>query len=253
VKEEKKDLTKITREERRAISREVKKVSRATKADKARADKAAAKAAKTAAKATKSAGNVEIKKPRLKLKLTLKVTKPAYIAGGIFLVLLFLYFIIQYLPPNIINLNFGYSPVFNMTDAQLRSAMASSFSSTNKIAIYPSSRLVEIKEGETSGVGIGIKNLMPESKNFSYVISVTQYSNCSLVTRELISSWFVSGKSNNNVPIDSGNFSAQKVLIKMPVNAPLCDMNFNVDVQNLGIAYAADSFEIRILPQALPF
>ena len=49
--------------------------------------------------------------------------------------------------------------VVDLTDQQLRNEINKLFSEDSKISIYPGTRLVEIKQEATDGVGFGIKNL----------------------------------------------------------------------------------------------
>src|SRR4030043_1883739 len=50
--------------------------------------------------------------------------------------------------------------VVDLTDQQLRDEVNKLFSEENKISIYPATRIIEIKQDTTDGIGIGIKNLL---------------------------------------------------------------------------------------------
>ena len=139
--------------------------------------------------------------------------------------------------------------VVDLTDQQLRSEISKLFSSEDKISIYPGTRLVEIKQEATDGVGIGIKNLLEGTAGttkFSYLVSAEDVSNCG-VTAAVAESWITVGKSATDLSIASGDIASRKVLFDIPVGAPLCTARFKVDVtQGNGVAYADDYFDLKI-------
>lgn len=141
--------------------------------------------------------------------------------------------------------------VVDLTDQQLRDQINQLFSSDSKIAIYPSTRLVEIKQDNTDGVGIGIKNLLTgasASKTFSYTVIVSDpnlQSKCG-IDESTAEGWITTGQSENNIPIPSGDFSSQKVLFEIPTGAPLCTIRYRVNVEADGTAYATDFFDLKI-------
>lgn len=141
--------------------------------------------------------------------------------------------------------------VVDLTDQQLRSEVNKLFSEESKISIYPSTRLVEIKQETTDGVGIGIKNLLTGAstdKKFSYtvVVSDSDLQNKCGINSGTAEGWIVTGKSEENIPIPSGDFSAQKVLFEIPVGSPLCTIRFRVNVEAGGTAYATDFFDLKV-------
>jgi hypothetical protein len=142
--------------------------------------------------------------------------------------------------------------VVDLTDQQLRNEITKLFSEESKISIYPGTRLVEIKQETTDGVGIGIKNLLTGSagdKTFSYAVVVSDsdlQSKCGITTATA-ESWIVTGKSEEDIPIPSGDFSTQKVLFEIPSGSPLCTIRFRVNVNtNDGKSYATDFFDLKI-------
>jgi hypothetical protein len=139
--------------------------------------------------------------------------------------------------------------VVDLTDQQLRSQISQLFSEEDKISVYPATRLVEIKQEATDGVGIGIKNLLQGTAGntvFSYVVSAEDVSNCG-VTPAVAESWISVGKTATDLTIASGDIAARKVLFDIPTGAPLCTTRFKVDVtQGGGTAYAEDYFDIKI-------
>jgi hypothetical protein len=160
------------------------------------------------------------------------------LVGGIFLV------------SKIINVSSG---VIDLTEQQLKTELGKLFSEETKVTIYPETRLVAIKQQETSnGVGIGIKNLLEGSsgdKEFSYEVTASDTASLQKcgVNKEVAEDWIVTGRTGDNINIPSGDFFQGRVLFYIPVGAPLCTMRYNVNVRVDGKAYAAtDSFDVRI-------
>ncbi len=139
--------------------------------------------------------------------------------------------------------------VVDLTDQQLRSQISQLFSSEDRTSIYPGTRLLEINQESTDGVGIGIKNLLTGTagtSTFSYSVSAADVSNCG-VTKTVAESWIVVGKSESNIAIASGDIASRKVLFNIPVGAPLCTARYSVTVSTSdGTTYASDYFDITI-------
>lgn len=141
--------------------------------------------------------------------------------------------------------------VVDLTDQQLRNEINKLFSEESRITIYPGTRLVEIKQEKTDGPGIGIRNLLTGAsgdKKFSYNVIVSDsniQSKCG-INAAVAEGWIVTGKSEQDIPIPSGDFSAQKVLFEIPVGAPLCTIRFRVNVEADGTAYATDYFDMKV-------
>jgi hypothetical protein len=138
--------------------------------------------------------------------------------------------------------------VVDLTDQQLRSEISKLFSEDSKMSIYPGTRLVEIKQGSTDGVGFGIKNLqqgVSGENTFSYIISATDTANCG-VTKAIAESWITVGKTEQDLAIPVGDSLVRKVLFNMPVGSPLCTVRFKIEVKIGNSNYASDFFDLVI-------
>ncbi|PIN91468.1 hypothetical protein COU57_00485 [Candidatus Pacearchaeota archaeon CG10_big_fil_rev_8_21_14_0_10_32_14] len=142
--------------------------------------------------------------------------------------------------------------VVDLTDQQLRGEVEKLFSEEKKLVIYPGTRYVDIKQGKTDGVGIGIKNLnrgTTEEDKFSYTVEVSDPDlrrKCS-VTEKDVEGWIVTGRQEINIPLPVGEFSSQKVLFEIPVGAPLCTFRMRVNVKDGTSSYATDFFDVKIV------
>jgi len=133
----------------------------------------------------------------------------------------------------------------DLTSAQLEDQINKLFSEDAKVVIYPQTRFVEIKQGETDGVGLGIFNTEGEAGTFSYEVVLSGISDCS-ETEEEVESWIKQGKAEDNIPIAVGSKSIQKVLIKAPEGSSLCSLRFRINVYQEEEAYATDFFDIEV-------
>ncbi len=139
----------------------------------------------------------------------------------------------------------------DLTDEQLKEELDKIFSEEQKLAIYPRTRYVGIKQGDLEGVGFGIKNLIEGSaatKKFHYKVEVSDpnlQKKCGVRVLE-VESWITTGKEEGNIPIPPGDFSSQKVLFNIPLGSPLCTIRFRVNVDVDGTAYATNFFDVNI-------
>ena len=139
--------------------------------------------------------------------------------------------------------------VVDLTNQQLESEIEKLFSEENAIAMYPSTRYIEIKQESTDGVGFGIKNLQQGAAGattFSYQVSASDVSNCG-VSKDVAESWIIVGKSENDIAIPIGGKIVRKIMFQIPLGSPLCIARFKVEVQAGENAYASDFFDVKIL------
>jgi len=141
--------------------------------------------------------------------------------------------------------------VVDLTDQQLRNEINKLFSEDSKVSIYPQTRLVEIKQEQIGGIGLGIKNLLVGStanKDFSYTVSVSDADleeKCG-IDEETAEDWIVTGRTESGIPIPPGDFSTQVVRFEIPLGAPLCTIRYRINVRADDTSYATDLFDLRI-------
>ena len=141
----------------------------------------------------------------------------------------------------------GARGAVDLTQKALEEEINKLFTEDKKMVIYPSSRFVEIEQGEIDGVGVGIKNLLEGvagSQDFTYETVVSNTGKCA-ETAEQIETWIEQGKSET-FPIPVGDLSAQKILIQPPTGSSLCTVRFRVNVFVGEAAYATDFFDIKV-------
>jgi len=146
------------------------------------------------------------------------------------------------------NIFSGATGVVDMTNEQLENEISKLFGEDKELVIYPSSQKVTIKQGDSDGFGIGIKNLLKGvsgTKTFSYDVVVADVGNCGVEESE-IENWIIVGKSESSIPIPVNGNSVQKVILEVPKGSPLCTFKLRVNVNAEGTSYATDSVFITV-------
>lgn len=126
--------------------------------------------------------------------------------------------------------------VLDITDQQLKDQISKLFGEDKKVVVYPDSKIVSIKQGEAGGFGIGIKNLREGSSNnvvFSYEVVVSDLKvqeKCG-VSAEEIEKFMVTGQSETDIPLASGEIYSTKVIFETQVGDPLCTVRMRVNAK----------------------
>jgi len=140
--------------------------------------------------------------------------------------------------------------IVDMTDDQLRDRISTIWGEDKKLVAYPTSREIEVKPGEVSGFGIGIKNLGKGSSpptDFRYEVVVSDEDierKCGIGASEA-EGWIVTGRAES-LEIAPGEFTSGKVLIEIPEGSSLCTFRYRINVGAGGNAYASELMDITI-------
>jgi len=137
----------------------------------------------------------------------------------------------------------------DLTDQQLKNEINKLFSEDKRLVIYPGTRFIEAPQGENSGIGIGIKNLLKgdsSTKTFSYEVVVSDASDCP-GEETTVSNWISLGRTESGLPIPVGDLSSQKVVLNVPEGTALCSARFRVNVFAEEAAYATDFFDVQVV------
>ena len=134
----------------------------------------------------------------------------------------------------------------DLTDEQLRSEINKLFGEDKELVIYPSSRRVEIKQGKTDGVGIGIKNF-DATDVYSYNVVANSGNNCPEDFEDTDAfNLIILGDSEEGIAIEAGGFAYRKVLLEIPQNAPICSIRYSISVTSEGGRTFPEFFDITI-------
>jgi hypothetical protein len=140
----------------------------------------------------------------------------------------------------------------DMTEDQIGNEMKKIFTEEKKLVIYPGTTEIEMKRGETWGVGLGVANRLKgdvRNQQFSYEVYVDDpdvRDNCGLNSNE-VEEW-IKGREGIDIPMPVGNdISVEKVLFEVPETAPLCSVKIRVQVKVDKANYASESFFMTIV------
>jgi hypothetical protein len=121
-----------------------------------------------------------------------------------------------------------------------------------RVVIYPPTREVSVKKGETGGFGFSIRNLKQSDTSFRYVVSLDS-SSCE-ITAQQADSLIILGKEGTNINIVSGESMADPILVRFSISeaVPLCSIRYNLDVYDLtsgGALYGNTvSVDLKVTP-----
>ncbi|MBU2503460.1 MAG: hypothetical protein KJ879_00175 [Nanoarchaeota archaeon] len=105
---------------------------------------------------------------------------------------------------------------------------------SKQIVVYPASRSISIKQGDSGGFGFSLRNIENLDETFSYSVSVMEISsNCQIAETEA-ESLLILGKIGTDISIPSGQTLENPILVKfdVPKSTPLCDIRYGLNVKD---------------------
>jgi hypothetical protein len=130
----------------------------------------------------------------------------------------------------------GAKNVAEMTDDQVTEELTKMFGVEQKVAVYPSTKQIDIVQGRLNGFGVGIKNLQGGStgtSKFSYEVIVSDSKvreKCGVTETEILN-LITTGQTEVDIPIASGEIYSSKVLFSTQEGDPLCTVRLRVDAK----------------------
>ena len=148
------------------------------------------------------------------------------------------------------NIMGGASDISEMTNAQLKEQVSKMFGEDKKLVVYPDTRHIEVKAGEASGFGVGIKNLLKGKADqmFSYEVILSDpdiQKKCGVGEQEVLG-WISTGRAEDNMGLASGEFVSTKVLLEIPEGSALCTFRYRINVKYGGQPYASELMDVTI-------
>jgi hypothetical protein len=125
--------------------------------------------------------------------------------------------------------------------------------SSKKVILYPATREISVKKGESGGFGFSIRNTGESDETFSYVVGVsTDEVKCAGISSSDAEKLILLGKSGSNINIPSGDSLENPILVKfdIPESASLCNIRYNLDIKKSdGKSYLPTlTVDLEILP-----
>jgi hypothetical protein len=141
------------------------------------------------------------------------------------------------------NLFGGADDVIKLTNDQVISKINEQFGSEEKVAIYPITEEVTIKQGKQGGFALVIRNQLTgassQNAKFSYTVKPASdiKADCGISEAELMSFFVAGSDSDKDIPIATGEPLVKKILLQTQKGDPLCTVQFRIDVTNDGNNY----------------
>jgi len=131
----------------------------------------------------------------------------------------------------------GATDITDMTLDQLRNQVSGMFGSNKELVMYPDTLHIDVKGGELSGFGFGVKNILEGAQagtEFRYEVIVADNfieDKCGVTEEEAVD-WINLGGTggSGDLSIASGKFEAVKVTFEVPDGAKLCTFRYKVKV-----------------------
>ena len=110
---------------------------------------------------------------------------------------------------------------------------------SRKVVIYPSSREISIKKGESGGFGFSIRNNEPGTEIFSYEVHVIEISSTCQMSETEANALIQLGRIGTGIRIPSLDTLENPILVKfiIPDTASLCDIRYGLDVEKTSGVY----------------
>jgi hypothetical protein len=108
-----------------------------------------------------------------------------------------------------------------------------------KIVIYPTSRDIILKKGDSGGFGFSIKNTESTDGSFSYEVKAIEVSSNCGMTMGQADNLVILGKKGSNINVPSGSSLENAILVKyeIPESAKICKIRYGLDVSKDGSIY----------------
>jgi hypothetical protein len=110
--------------------------------------------------------------------------------------------------------------------------------SSKKVVIYPADRGIKVKKGDSGGFAFSIRNIGFETGTFEYQVSAVEIAHTCQMSLAQADSLIILGRSGS-FQIPSGDILEFPVHVnfEIPEEAPLCSINYGLDVKKDGETY----------------
>jgi len=126
------------------------------------------------------------------------------------------------------------------------------FTEESALVLYLPNFLAEAKQGAQYGVAFGIKNLetgTAQPGTFSYTVTLADPAGAKAkcgIESSAIMNWIEVGQQQTSFSIAPGKSDYKLVRFRIPTNAPLCLVRFQIEVMEGTVSYATSFFDLQI-------
>ncbi len=122
----------------------------------------------------------------------------------------------------------------DMTEQQLYDEINKLYSSDEgqRVVIYPQTRSLTIKKGQSDAFGWGLYNDHPDEESFSSKVSVTEIGTACTMTKIQAENLISLGKSQDDIRVASASSltHSKKIIFNIPDTAKICQMTYTLEV-----------------------
>jgi hypothetical protein len=146
------------------------------------------------------------------------------------------------------NIFSGAKGAIDSINTEVESEIQKLFSEEGKkIAIYPTSREVQIKKGDDpKGFAFSVLNKDVEGAEFSYQVIADDVSQCGSLTKEEASSYLIGGEGSFQLGPGNSLDLPRLVKLNVPDSAPPCTIIYYVNINKGSVPYAGGEIFITI-------
>ena len=135
-------------------------------------------------------------------------------------------------------------------NTQVKSEITKLFSedSSKKIIIYPQSRIVNVKKGDTGvAFSFALRNVEKSDGEFTYTVAASE-TDCTQLTTTQADSFIGLGKTGTRT-ITAGSIMDDPihVVISVPESAPPCSVRYLISVDKAGALYLASPVSVDLI------
>jgi len=137
----------------------------------------------------------------------------------------------------------------NLTEKQINDQIGKMFSTEDiELVIYPETRFIQIKQGSSDGIAVGIKNLGGDEDEYSYTTRAEIGKDCpSTFTEQKALDLIVIGETRDKIVLSSGIYTSKTIDFKVPSSGvPLCTVEYTIALSSKSGKKFEDYFKLEI-------
>lgn len=110
-----------------------------------------------------------------------------------------------------------------------------------KVVVYPPSREISLKKGQSGGFGFSIRNTEMGTETFAYTVTANSMGGGCQMTIPQADDLIILGKEGSNIVLGSGGTLENAILVKfkIPESASLCNIRYIIDVTKTSGPYVS--------------
>lgn len=128
----------------------------------------------------------------------------------------------------------GGTGAIESINSQVAGEINKMFGEDKRVVLYPSSGVIEVKQGKTGGFAIGIKNklsgMSADTARFAYLVTPYDFEDCDVSEEHILSLFSGNDWKGEDLLISTEEPSHFEVFFDPAEGDPLCSVKFKIDV-----------------------